>query len=363
MKLINSFNIREFRGIKGLEKPIELSKFNVLVGRNCTGKTSILQALYLLAMPLRESTIPPYDRSASVYIGELIGDWKRLVYGYSGEATISFELGVKGVLKYPLDIPPRILSLSLESKTVGYETVNVERVEVKISAEKMSVEAKTRAFLGGNEVEISLLKDLYEDFVKSLNPRGSALALYVPNHSNAYKELHDYSFRSSDGIVKKGLHTKVCREYLEDVIYDKFTEVFTRGNELFVRKEVGDTAIYVSLNDLGEGVKRFILMYFAVEHLNPALVLWDDIEVAMHPSLMNTLLKWLAESERQVVIATHSLDVLHSLIFIEPRDAKIIILKKDANDMIHHKGIELDELEEILEKGIDPRAIIEGVVE
>lgn len=350
MKLINSFDIREFRGIKGLEKPIELSKFNVLVGRNCTGKTSILQALYLLAMPIRGRNIPPYDRSASGYIEGLIGDWKRLVYGYSGEATISFELGVKGVLKYPRGI-------------TEYETVNVGEVEVKILAENISVEAKTKTLLGGNEVEINLLGDQYENLVKSINPRGSALALYVPDHSNAYKELHDYSFRSFDGIVKKGLHTKVCREYLEDVVYDRFTEVFTRGNELFVRKEVGDTTSYVSLNDLGEGVKRFILMYFAVEHLNPALVLWDDIEVAMHPSLMNTLLKWLAESERQVVIATHSLDVLHSLIFIEPRDAKIIMLKKDANDMIRHKSIELDELEEILEKGIDLRAIIEGVVE
>ena len=359
MKLINSFDIREFRGIKGLEKPIELSKFNVLVGRNCTGKTSILQALYLLAMPLRESTIPPYDRSASSYIEDLIGDWKRLVYGYSGEATISFELGVEGVFKYPLSrIYPRI-----PSPTPEYKTVNVERVKVKISAEKMSAEAKTRAFLGGNEVEISLLKDQYEDFVKSLNPRGFALALYVPNHSNAYKELHDYSFMSIDGIVKKGLHTKVCREYLKDVVYDRFTEVFTRGNELFVRKEVGDTAIYVSLNDLGEGVKRFILLYFVVEYLNPALVLWDDIEVAMHPSLMDALLKWLADSDRQVVIATHNLDVLRSLTLIEPRDAKVILLRKDDNDVIHHKSLEIDELEEILEKGIDPRAVIESLVE
>jgi len=91
--------------------------------------------------------------------------------------------------------------------------------------------------------------------------------------------------------------------------------------------------------------------------------LWNDIEIAMHPSLMDTLLKWLTDSDRQVVIATHSFDVLHSLTLIEPRDAKVILLRKDDNDVIHHKSLEIDELEEILEKGIDPRAIIESLVE
>jgi predicted ATPase len=154
----------------------------------------------------------------------------------------------------------------------------------------------------------------------------------------------------------------VFKEHLKGVIYDRFTEVFPRDGELFARKEVGGTAIYVSLNDLGEGVKRFVLTYFAVEHVNPALVLWDDVEVAAHPSLMDALLRWLAESERQVVISTHSLDVLQSVALIEPEDARIILLKKDGDDVVHHKSLELDELKEILEGGIDLRAMIEGVV-
>jgi predicted ATPase len=90
--------------------------------------------------------------------------------------------------------------------------------------------------------------------------------------------------------------------------------------------------------------------------------LWNDIEIAMHPSLMDTLLKWLADSNRQIVIATHSFDVLRSLTLIKPRDAKVILLRKD-DDVIHHKSLEIDELEEILEKGIDPRVVIESLVE
>jgi len=78
--------------------------------------------------------------------------------------------------------------------------------------------------------------------------------------------------------------------------------------------------------------------------------LWNDIEIAMHPSLMDTLLKWLTDSNRQVVIATHSFDVLRSLTLIKPRDAKVILLRKDDNDVIHHKSLEKMNLRKYLRR-------------
>jgi AAA15 family ATPase/GTPase len=355
MKLVKSFDIGEFRGIRGLKKPIELGKFNVLVGRNSSDKTSILQALYLLAMPIRGYAIPPYGKSATEYIESLTGAKNRLIYGYSGEARISFELEVKGVFRNPHSSLSSIFPPTLEA-------VNVEKVEVEMSTEEAYVEVKVTVSSDGGKTEVYLSWDKYETLINSLNPK-AILALYIPNNSDAYTSLQKSILKDFDDIAKKGLHTKVFREYLKDLVYDKFTEIFIRGEELFARKEIEGTATYISLNDIGEGLKRFILTYFAVEHLNPALILWDDIEIAMHPSLMNTSLKWLTDSDRQVVIATHSFDVLHSLTLIEPKDAKVILLKKDDNDVIHHKSLEIDELEEILEKGIDPRAVIESLVE
>jgi AAA15 family ATPase/GTPase len=92
MKVVKSFDVKEFRGIRRLERPMELGKFNVLVGRvgrNCSGKTSILQALYLLAMPMVAAWISPYSKSAITYVEGLVKEWNRLVYGYSGEASMT----------------------------------------------------------------------------------------------------------------------------------------------------------------------------------------------------------------------------------------------------------------------------------
>ena len=89
MKVVKSFDVKEFRGIRRLERPMELGKFNVLVGRNRGGKASILQALYLLAMPMVAAWISTYSKSAITYVEGLVKGWNRLAYGYSGEASMT----------------------------------------------------------------------------------------------------------------------------------------------------------------------------------------------------------------------------------------------------------------------------------
>jgi len=239
--------------------------------------------------------------------------------------------------------------------------VVVERLRLLISSEG-SVAVETELPFTKAAERYSFGVDQYRELVGSLNPTGSVLALYIPSGSYAYERLHEFSYKNIDGIVKKGLHVKVFKDLLNGVVYDKFTEVFPRENELYVRKELEDNVVYVRLNDLGEGVKRFILTYFAVEYLNPALILWDDIEFAAHPSLLDTLMRWLAGSGRQVVVATHSVDVLESVVRVEPKDARVILLRKDAGDVVHYRSLELDELEGLLSKGLDPRALVEGLV-
>jgi len=87
--LVKSLDPKEFRGVRRLSKPIELEDFTVLIGRNNVGKTSILEALYLLTWPFQSAiTIPPYSASPMSMVSKLHGDPSSLVYGYAGEASI-----------------------------------------------------------------------------------------------------------------------------------------------------------------------------------------------------------------------------------------------------------------------------------
>uniref|UniRef100_A0A7C1CCF6 DUF2813 domain-containing protein n=2 Tax=Thermofilum TaxID=2268 RepID=A0A7C1CCF6_9CREN len=356
MVIVKSIDIEDFRGVRRLKEPLELGKFNILLGRNCIGKSSILQALFLVNLPCDEVQLPLYTMSSKSYLKALSGKWNYLIYGYSGDAHLTFKLQTKGLRKA---VVTKNFSTQGEFSSASEETLlklgkGELNLKIFLSASTESVNCKID--------EENLTQEKLRELAIMLNPEGQLLGIYIPNDTNFYKLLHEYAYKNMDGITKRGLHVKVFQEFLRETISDKFTEVFPRENELYARKELKDTVLYIRLNDLGEGVKRGVLTFFAIEYLNPAIILWDDIEVAAHPSLLDATIKWLTESERQVVLSTHSVDVLESFVRVEPRDAKVIMLKKDKEDIITYKSLTLDEVEDLLDKGIDPRKIVEGTV-
>jgi AAA15 family ATPase/GTPase len=48
MVFVSSLDLKEFSGIRAFQEPLKLVKFNILIGRNNSGKSAILHALSLL---------------------------------------------------------------------------------------------------------------------------------------------------------------------------------------------------------------------------------------------------------------------------------------------------------------------------
>ncbi|RLE77456.1 MAG: hypothetical protein DRJ44_01995 [Thermoprotei archaeon] len=346
--LIKELEISEFRGIRKLAKPLNLESFNVLIGRNNVGKSAILEALYFLAMPYNY-LIRPYDKNIFNFIADLHGGGPSLIYGRAGKAFLryKFKTAVKAVF-------PRLRGESGE--TISKPIVNVERIELEVFRDGIG-----RVLINNLGVDYDGYRVLLETL--GLDPERNVLCLYIPNSSRAYDSIMSFVLRDEvwSWIEKNGFHSKVVRDILATVVYDKFTEVTIRKDKLCVRKEVSEEIgpLYIDVKSLGEGVKRVLLAYLAIEYLNPKIVLWDDIEVAAHPSLIEALLKWLASTNRQIVLTTHSIDVLYVLTQIQPKNSKIFILKKDRQDTVQYIEKDIDEIEESLESGVDIRKIIE----
>jgi len=344
--LIKELDIEEFRGIRKLAKPIKLTKFNIIIGRNNTGKTAILEALYLLSMPYTPYHDPIYDKSRIDLIAELHGGISSLVYGYSGVATLKYSLS-KGVEITPskdvvtISTPPSITVKNITLKLTQNGNVNILLEGIKISDSD------------------------YVEFLKALGaePNTPPLCIYIPNNSQTYRQIRDFILKDEtwSSIEKKGLHSKVVKELLTPTVYDKFTEILIKKDKLSIRKEVeeGIGPLYIDIDSLGEGIKRTTLAYLTIEHLNPKIVLWDDIETATHPGLLETIIKWLTNKPRQTIITTHSLDVLYEIAYLEPKECNIIALKKNKDDTINHRTLSPDELEDLIDKGIDIRKIVD----
>ncbi|MDI6811752.1 MAG: AAA family ATPase [archaeon] len=160
-------------------------------------------------------------------------------------------------------------------------------------------------------------------------------------------------------VEKSGAHYRVVRELINKSVNGTFTEVVLRENELYVRKEVDGIPFYVKVRDLGDGVKKILSVLLWLEASSPELILWDDFEASVHPTLIKLVLEWLMKKDWQVVLTTHSIDTLLKLLEIDAKskDSSIILLQKTPDDVLLHKRHTLEELEDFVIANQDPRLL------
>ena len=59
------------------------------------------------------------------------------------------------------------------------------------------------------------------------------------------------------------------------------------------------------------------------------------------------------------MVSTHSIDVLEELVKQKPKDAIVVVLRKRSDDVVEHKTLSLDEVEDMIDSGVDIRKIID----
>ena len=324
--LVEKLSIKEFRGIRECEEPLRLSKFTVLIGRNNSGKTAVLEALSLLPYPPLD--YPAYGKSKLALIADMHGGSESLIYGYSGEAVIKYIIGGR--------------KWGVELNTAGFKGLYIDD-------ERQEGASDIGKVLGmGDQKTVERLREM---------------VFFLPNDTTIITSLNDAlkgESKYSYFMVKSGANVRVARELVNKCVDDVYTEILFLGKEPSARKELsGERVLYVKLRDLGDGIEKAILVALWLEALKPRLVLWDDFEASAHPSLIRELLAWLSEHDWQVVLATHSIDVLRALVDVSPDGAQVVLLQKSADDVLRARYLSLEELEDLFEAGQDPRYLVE----
>ena len=329
---VNSIDIREFRGIKECQGPIPLTKFTVLVGRNNSGKSAVLEALSLLPHPAGE--VPIAQGQNRLGFIRNLHSGKPLIYGYDGTAKIIFNLN-----------EPRIKPFANTKEW----NVNIEKKEerdiVSLSLEEGAT-IDSRHLAGRMGIESDALKNM---------------VVFIPNNTEILKKLDALLISLKDRIMKAGAHVNVAR-YMSECVNDKFTEILMESSALSLRKELPDgNVFYIQLADLGDGIKKVIRIMLLLEVLNPDIVLMDDFEASAHPGLVGVLLKWLAGKDWQVVLSTHSIDVLYQLLDVDPEGLSVVLLNKTEGDILLHDVMSYDILEAQMDANQDPRLLVDAL--
>lgn len=298
--------ITEFRGIKKLLQSIPLRKFNVLLGKNNSGKSSILEALLLATgIHFRE---PVTGENVLNFLSTRHGGSRRLIYKYSGRATVEVLLDGNELLAYSIDEH-------------------------------------------GNASDVIMDESIKASY--ALAP-----VVYLPHDTQFLIRVSRFLEEHEAEIVKNGIHTGTARE-ISRAIDEEFTEIVLKKDGWYLRR---NDASYIYIEDAGDGVKKAAKAMMLIDLLQPKFVLWDDFDTALHPALLKLLLRWLAESSFQVVLSTHSIDVLYHLVDLNEEldefDAQVLLLRKDEEDVLYHRELTMEELEHLLEGNVDPRILV-----
>jgi len=316
---VRSINIQGFRGINNCKEIIKLSNFTVIIGRNNSGKSAILEALSLLPHPELSDII---SRTKKIrYLRELHHDGilKKLLYLYAGTARLEYIINYNNA--------DRRIKIEFDQDNIECNFEGSGNAGIKYAQSRLNMNQK---YLEQSVVFI---------------PDTTNILVALEARMNYYKEL----------IMKEGHHIYLA-EFLNKFVNDEYSELVFL-TPISLRKILKDNKVYLPINDLGSGAEKVIKVMALLKVISPKLVIIDDFESGFHPSLMNLFLEWLKNEKWQTIISTHSIDVLNRLVDINPEQAKIIKLNKSKDDVLSHESLTLEELEDILNANIDPRKL------
>ena len=317
---INNLIIGQYRGINSMVIS-DLNNINIIVGDNNSGKTSLLETIYLLRSPetftnilatsrLRTqgltSSAMPYEQ----FINILPKDGNQIFVQADGEfGNVSLKVVGKEImtevieedLKYQSAVLKYVKSTGLIGKEVTafvgnlYSLVNSKRKELPIRFTSIS----------RNLSHISN-KDFIN--VKYLSP---------------ISHMTDNTF---DKIVRMEGYKSICIELLrlfdpqiEDLVYMR-NEHSGRAVEYIKSKNHG----MMPLSAYGDGIKKVLSLANAVIESAGGILLIDEIDTSIHykyyEDIFNFIIKACEKFNVQLFITTHSKEAIDEILKTQEYD-------------------------------------------
>jgi len=310
--LYKKVEIESFRGINNLIID-DFKRVNLFVGRNNCGKTTILEALFILINPSN----PQLPVNTNKFRGHNLIDetsWRLLFRDLNTDSTIklSAELDDQNERR-SLNITPDIRSTPSSIET----TILKEAIDIKDSYSGVS------PVIDGLILACSLMKDEYNEPKKiesKIFASGAGLEISIPRGHKEYLQgvfinpntiFKDIGKRFSDIQIKKKMPRiiKILRKI------EPSLEGLSLGSESIIYCDIGLDRL-VPINIMGDGIHRILAIILAISDTPDGIVLIDEIENGLYYTSQEILWDAVFESAKefnvQVFATTHSIECINA---------------------------------------------------
>jgi len=305
MTKLQKIEINQYRGIKNMTLD-NLSRINVLVGGNNSGKTSILEAIQLLSNPFSEALVfnVAIQRLHKTFISQT-GEALKWMFSQDSNGHQPIDLAL-----YQAD---KKIAVTFEffEKEVGIETFQLgERITDMIVQE---IHVK----LNSNE--------------KVMTHKGSTVNSSEPYRNDIYK----LSYVSSDDRIildtqigkifldqKKTKLIEMLQQFDAEIAGIEIIPVQARHgkagyirNQIYIQKKDKSLApIYT----FGDGLQKVVYIASKLLNLQNGVLLLDEAEVSIHTKMIPTFFEWLSKLAEQhnvtIFMTTHSIEAVDGVI-------------------------------------------------
>lgn len=300
--------IKNFRGIDSLTFE-EFARVNVFLGKNNSGKSSVLEALLLL-MGMSNPDMPQTlnnIRNRNIFSG--IGDIRYLFH------NMDFN-GVPEIRANQTDFIKRHLALQM--------TYTFDKNDEQVSSNGQIPTSETKVFLNTLVINYDVTNDNQKkSFTNSLRFNNAGV-LINKEIEDGYLEKNSCAFISSDlsGVNLSGELTNLFKRKQKDLVL----ELLKKFDSSISSIEILQDNVYIgfdnlnemmSINMVGDGLRRYLHIVACAANPMNNVILIDEIDNGLHHSayfhLWSTLFILAKETNKQLFITTHSKEVLSKL--------------------------------------------------
>jgi AAA15 family ATPase/GTPase len=352
--IIQNLQINSFRGLKGLNLS-DLGWVNILVGKNNSGKTTILESISIVCNPLdpfqwiatseRRLNIgrsPTALRPGLESIKWLFPQESKDLntpQQYQGE----IEIKARGSINISvLATISEIYSIGIEKpdgsdeEDPSIETEDVNTLEAEYARSGIELEVLATAPSDGQpklfDYEIEETFQFWEDerFVQRKKSRGKALV----NHVTVYP-----SYSSSDVILAIRL-TQITKEGTKNDLLEVVKLFDPEILDLHVlATSQNRSSLYIEHRKLGlapfytfgDGIKKMLLIALTLPLAKNGIFLIDEIETSIHFSALSKVFTWLIRAcqinKTQLFVTTHSLEAVDAMLESEIEKDEIVAFR------------------------------------
>lgn len=367
MRLVN-LQLTNFRKISNLPEPtVKFNKdINVLVGANNAGKTSLLKAIQKL---FNVENIASKDLHYLINSDNLLVKGEILFSQLEWQTYLSICLNrlkdrvnlaeIRDLALLGAELSTQNISLkhnwTFATKNITDHLVesfldkkNIQKI-AKNPSEQVLIEYTVEYLATSNFYNV-YKTPLYLDSKGEVMEKESFMPLIEIENRIGNKEQKNirgllYALKKKEPLEFQELKKTVLSIFAElediDVVHNEDIGEFELILREKLRKNGTTEDVSYDIKEVGQGMQSLVLMLSTILLLKPRIVLLDEPEVHMHPSLIAEFVRYirLLSSDIQFVMTTHSLVLMNEVgmdkIFVmknEPEQKGVCIYKLETQN-------------------------------